>query len=43
MIESGEIDQWSEVFVFTDNSIAKSTMYKRPSSSEMLHETVLEL
>ena len=42
-IGAGTIESGSEVFVFTDNSTAKATMYKGSSRSPLLHQMVLDL
>ena len=43
MLKNQDIQRGSEVFVFTDNSCAESTMYKGASRSRLLHEMVLDL
>ena len=43
MLEEQKIPRGSEVFVFTDNSCAESTMYKGASRSKLLHNMVLDL
>ena len=43
MLKNQDIKRGSEVFVFTDNSCAESTMYKGSSKSRWLHEMVVDL
>ena len=43
MMKKQQIQKGAEVFVFTDNSCAESTMYKGSSRSKLLHEMVLDL
>ena len=43
MLRNQDLKRGSEVFVFTDNSCAESTMYKGSSKSRWLHEMVLDL
>ena len=43
MLKNQDLKKGSEVFVFTDNSCAESTMYKGSSRSRLLHEMVLDL
>ena len=43
MLKNQDLKKGSEVFVFTDNSCAESTMYKGSSKSRLLHEMVLDL
>ena len=42
-LASGEITKGSEVFIFTDNSVAERTMYRGSSKSKLLHNMVLDL
>eukprot|EP00536_Pseudo-nitzschia_multiseries_P012136 jgi/Psemu1/31033/gm1.31033_g len=42
-VGSRTIPRGLEVFMFTDNFVAESTMYKGPSFSESLHNMILEL
>eukprot|EP00536_Pseudo-nitzschia_multiseries_P001612 jgi/Psemu1/3727/gm1.3727_g len=42
-VHSGRIKRGSKVFVFTDNAVAESTMYKGSSKLKLLHELVVGL
>jgi hypothetical protein len=43
LIREGKLKEGSELFVFTDNSVAERTLYKGSSSSLKLHHMILEL
>jgi hypothetical protein len=43
LIREGKLKPGSELFVFTDNSVAERTYYKGSSSSPKLHQMILEL
>ena len=40
---SGEIERGSEIFLFTDNEVAKQTYFRGSSHSLHLHQMILEL
>jgi hypothetical protein len=43
LIREGKLKKGSELFVFTDNSVAERTYYKGSSSSLKLHQMILLL
>jgi hypothetical protein len=43
LIREGKLKPGSELFVFTDNSVAERTYYKGSSSSPKLHQMIREL
>jgi hypothetical protein len=43
LIREGKLKPGSELFVFTDNSMAERTYYKGSLSSPKLHQMILEL
>ena len=43
LIRDGKLKTGSELFVFTDNSVAERTFYKGSSTSLKLHQMILEL
>ena len=43
MVQSGEFEKGTELFVFTDNFVSERAFYKGSSSSRLLHDLVLRL